>query len=104
MSLPDVGPGVADQKVAEQVEIQAKYAGYIDRQSLEIEKHLRHEQTRLPADLDYVKVPGLSTEVCQKLNAAEPVATPSGKYSRIFIFDSQFEKDDMQCNSHLCDS
>lgn len=72
MSLPDVGPGVDDEKVAEQVEIQAKYAGYIDRQSLEIEKLLRHEQTRLPTDLDYAKVIGLSTEVCQKLNAAKP--------------------------------
>ncbi len=72
MSLPEAGPGVADQKVAEQVEIQAKYSGYIDRQLLEIEKHLRHEQTQLSPDLDYAKVPGLSTEVCQKLNAAKP--------------------------------
>ncbi len=81
MSLPDVGPGVDDEKVAEQIEIQAKYAGYIDRQSLEIEKQLRHEQTRLPADLDYAKVPGLSTEVCQKLNAAKP--TTIGMASRL---------------------
>ena len=73
MTLPGIGPGVVDNTVAEQLEIQAKYAGYIERQTDEIEKHLRHEETVLPADLDYTAVRGLSTEVRQKLVAQRPV-------------------------------
>jgi tRNA uridine 5-carboxymethylaminomethyl modification enzyme len=72
MTLPGVGPGVVDQAVAEQLEIQAKYAGYIHRQTDEIEKHLRNEETLLPADLDYTMVRGLSVEVRQKLVAQRP--------------------------------
>ncbi|MCK4951316.1 MAG: tRNA uridine-5-carboxymethylaminomethyl(34) synthesis enzyme MnmG, partial [Gammaproteobacteria bacterium] len=61
-----------DTKVIEQVEIQAKYSGYINRQQDEIEKHRRHEETRLPEKLDYEKVRGLSTEVRQKLFSQRP--------------------------------
>ncbi|MCB1706286.1 MAG: tRNA uridine-5-carboxymethylaminomethyl(34) synthesis enzyme MnmG [Halioglobus sp.] len=67
-----VGVPTADQQAAEQVEIQAKYAGYIDRQREDIARLRRHENTPLPADLDYLAVDGLSNEVRQKLVAARP--------------------------------
>jgi len=72
MSLPGVGDAVADPAVAEQVEIQAKYAGYIDRQQTEIERQRRYENLRLPAELDYSTVRGLSAEVLQKLSKQRP--------------------------------
>jgi tRNA uridine 5-carboxymethylaminomethyl modification enzyme len=58
--------------VAEQVEIQAKYAGYIDRQQDDIDRLRRYENTALPPDLDFGAVDGLSNEVKQKLCAARP--------------------------------
>ncbi|WNL38965.1 tRNA uridine-5-carboxymethylaminomethyl(34) synthesis enzyme MnmG [Halomonas sp. PAMB 3232] len=58
--------------VAEQVQIHAKYQGYIDRQQDEIDKLKRHENTPLPAELDYQKVEGLSNEIRQKLMDARP--------------------------------
>jgi len=61
-----------DPSVVEQVEIQAKYAGYIERQREEIERHLRHEETKLPEDMQYEQVSGLSIEVKQKLTAQRP--------------------------------
>jgi tRNA uridine 5-carboxymethylaminomethyl modification enzyme len=61
-----------DPVVVEQVEIQLKYAGYIDRQQVEIERQSRNESLPLPADLDYATVRGLSIEVQQKLNRARP--------------------------------
>ncbi|QQZ30893.1 tRNA uridine-5-carboxymethylaminomethyl(34) synthesis enzyme MnmG [Thiothrix subterranea] len=72
-SLPAVGSPVTDEKVAEQVEIQCKYAGYIDRQQDEIAKQRRNEETRLPDWLDYAQVRGLSNEVRQKLQMQRPV-------------------------------
>ena len=72
MTLPNADAGVTDPKVAEQVEIQAKYAGYIDRQHDEIERSRRNEETHLPMDLDYDRVLSLSSEVRQKLNAQRP--------------------------------
>ena len=80
-SLESVGTTVTDPVVAEQVEIQCKYAGYIERQQDEIDKQRRHEETRLPADFDYNKVSGLSNEVRQKLIAQRP--TSLGQASRI---------------------
>jgi tRNA uridine 5-carboxymethylaminomethyl modification enzyme len=71
-SLAAVGAPVADESVAEQVEIRAKYAGYIARQHDEIERTRRHEDTRIPQDLDYAAVRGLSNEVRQKLAAVRP--------------------------------
>jgi len=65
-------PGVSDPKVAEQVEIQAKYQGYIERQQADIERNLRQEQTPLAPDIDYKQVSGLSNEVRQKLNQHKP--------------------------------
>jgi tRNA uridine 5-carboxymethylaminomethyl modification enzyme len=71
-SLPAVGTPVTDEKVAEQVEVQCKYAGYIDRQQDEIAKQSRNEATRLPDWLDYTQVRGLSNEVRQKLQMQRP--------------------------------
>ena len=72
---------MADEKVAEQVEIQAKYQGYIDRQHDEVARHEYNETTRLPLDLDYREVHGLSVEVQQKLNQHKPDTI--GRASRI---------------------
>ena len=65
------GEGVTE-KVAEQVEIQAKYSGYLDRQLDEIEKTKRHQKTTIPNVIDYTKVRGLSAEVRQKLSDHRP--------------------------------
>jgi tRNA uridine 5-carboxymethylaminomethyl modification enzyme len=72
LTLPSAGPGLDDDQAAEQVEIQAKYAGYIERQRDEIDRHQRHEETLLPASLDYAEVRGLSIEVRQKLDRHRP--------------------------------
>ena len=66
------GTPVAEPEVAEQVEIQIKYAGYIARQQDEITRQENHESTKLPQDLDYSQVRGLSKEVQQKLNQHKP--------------------------------
>jgi tRNA uridine 5-carboxymethylaminomethyl modification enzyme len=81
MTLPGAGPAVDDGAVAEQVEIQAKYAGYIARQQDEVARNEQHESTPLPADLDYRSVRGLSFEVQQKLNQHRPETV--GQASRI---------------------
>jgi tRNA uridine 5-carboxymethylaminomethyl modification enzyme len=81
MTLPGIGPGVSDTKVAEQVEIQCKYAGYIERQQDEIQRHLRHEELRLPINLDYTQVRGLSSEVREKLTRQRPITL--GQAARI---------------------
>ena len=70
-------PGAASEnamvpQVVEQIEIQAKYRGYIERQNDEIERNEQHENTRLPSDLDYTRLHGLSVEVQQKLNQLRP--------------------------------
>ena len=66
------GTACADAQAAEQVEIQAKYAGYIDRQQEDIDRLRRHENTPLPADMDFHAVNGLSNEVKQKLTESRP--------------------------------
>ena len=81
MTLSDRDNAVTDPKVIEQLEIQAKYAGYIDRQQEEIARQLRHEDTRLPDDLAYEQVTGLSAEVCEKLTRIRPHTL--GQASRI---------------------
>ena len=81
MSIPCFGPGSPDDQVAEQVEIQSKYQGYIERQQAEVEKHRAQEDTRLPADLDYAAMRGLSIEIQQKLGRARPETI--GQASRI---------------------
>ena len=72
MSIPGAGPAVDDEKIAEQVEIQTKYQGYIERQREEVARRKNYEATRLPLDLDYQSVRGLSVEVQQKLNQHKP--------------------------------
>jgi tRNA uridine 5-carboxymethylaminomethyl modification enzyme len=72
MTLPGVGEPVDDPAVAEQVEVSIKYAGYIERQKDEIARALAQEEARLPPDLDYRSVRGLSTEVQQRLNRQRP--------------------------------
>jgi tRNA uridine 5-carboxymethylaminomethyl modification enzyme len=81
MNLPGVGPGSADPRVAEQVEIQARYAGYIDRQQGEIERHRRNEETEIPRDFDYAQVRSLSAEVREKLARIRPATV--GQAARI---------------------
>ena len=80
LSFLEGGEAIAEQ-VAEQAEIQAKYAGYIVRQQTEIDKALRYDHLRLPDTLDYTGVPGLSNEVSQKLKAQRPETL--GQASRI---------------------
>lgn len=72
LSFPNAGAGVEDAAVAEQVEIAAKYAGYIDRQRDEIARQLAQETLELPPDMDYASVRGLSKEVEQKLTEHRP--------------------------------
>ena len=81
LSLTDVKNSPVDDVVAEQVEIQAKYQGYISRQKEEIERHRRHETLKLPDNLDYSEVSGLSNEVRQKLQQHRPDTV--GQASRI---------------------
>ncbi len=72
LSLPGAGQGLTSSELIEQVEIEAKYQGYIERQKDEIEKSLAHESMPLPVDIDYTEVTGLSFEVRQKLARMRP--------------------------------
>jgi tRNA uridine 5-carboxymethylaminomethyl modification enzyme len=80
VSLSAVGPGtwqlaIGDEQaeqVMQQLEVQARYAGYIDRQQREIEKHAKQESLSLPPDIDYGGVVGLSHEARQRLEAVRP--------------------------------
>jgi tRNA uridine 5-carboxymethylaminomethyl modification enzyme len=81
MRLPGIGPGAADPKVAEQLEIQCKYAGYIDRQRDEIDRQRAQEAVSLPRDFDYDRVRGLSAEVREKFNRVRPATV--GQAARI---------------------
>ncbi len=72
MQTPSLGPGVEDARVAEQVEISVKYAGYLDRQREEIERQQRHENTTIAEGFDFADVRGLSAEVLQKLQRVRP--------------------------------
>jgi tRNA uridine 5-carboxymethylaminomethyl modification enzyme len=72
MTLPGAGPGLDDARAAEQVEIQAKYHGYIERQREEIARHEHYENLRLPEGLDYHAMRGLSVEARQTLDRQRP--------------------------------
>jgi len=72
LALPGGGAGVEDVRVAEQVEIAAKYQGYIDRQNEEVDKLREQEALRLPHDLDYSRLTGLSMEARQRLQKSRP--------------------------------
>ncbi len=71
--LPNVAVAEIDPVVAEQVEIQAKYSGYIQRQQEEVDRNRRHEETVLPENIDYQNVRGLSSEVIEKLSKHRPL-------------------------------
>ncbi len=71
-SIEGVGDPVADSSVAEQIEIQARYAGYIVRQQTEIARHRKNEQLKIPRNVNYDQVNGLSNEVRQKLKQIKP--------------------------------
>jgi tRNA uridine 5-carboxymethylaminomethyl modification enzyme len=89
VALPEIGASkpmlamVDEQReqVEMQLEVQAKYAGYIDRQQREIAKHARQESLRLPEDIDYAIVDGLSNEARQRLELSRPVTL--GQASRL---------------------
>jgi len=87
VALAEVGNGSAlatdeqQEQLEQQLEVRAKYAGYIDRQEREVAKHAKQESLRLPEDLDYTAVDGLSNEARQKLIAARP--TTLGQASRL---------------------
>ncbi len=81
MTLPGAGEPVDNVQVAEQVEIQTKYHGYIQRQQEEVSRQAQYENTLLPKDIDYKVVKGLSNEVQQKLNQHKPETI--GQASRI---------------------
>lgn len=72
MTLPDVGQGENDPEVKMQIEIAAKYQGYINRQTDEIERNRHYEDMQMPEDLDYALVHGLSIEAQQKLQKQRP--------------------------------
>ena len=65
--ITEIGPAVSDARVAEQVEIQTKYEGYLNRQKEEIEKARRYEDKNIPDKIEYDQVKGLSNEARQKL-------------------------------------
>ena len=75
------GSPIDNDQVVEQVEIQSKYAGYIARQSEEIDRLRRYENTLIPAELDYSTISGLSNEVTAKLSDARPATL--GHASRV---------------------
>ncbi len=81
MRLDGVGPGVSDPAVAEQLEIQARYEGYINRQNTAINQSMKYELILLPKDIDYTRVHGLSNEARQKLQEYRPETL--GSASRI---------------------
>ena len=72
MSVPAAGPGVNDPQVAEQVEIQARYSGYLERQQDEVARGRRLEHLQIPDSIDYAQVQGLSNEVRQLLQQHRP--------------------------------
>ena len=80
-ALDGFGPAVADPAVAEQVEIQAKYSGYVERQRVDIDRSQRNEAAAIPDGFDYGNVTGLSAEVLQKLLRTRP--TTLGQAARI---------------------
>ena len=89
IALPDVGASDVTatmndeqrEQIELQLEVQAKYAGYIDRQQREIAKHAKQESLRLPEDINYAIVEGLSNEARQRLESSRPVTL--GQASRL---------------------
>jgi tRNA uridine 5-carboxymethylaminomethyl modification enzyme len=80
-TVTELGPAVEREDVAAQVEVQTKYAGYLERQREEIARQRRHENTTIPSGFDYDKVRGLSAEVLLKLKRSLPATI--GQAARI---------------------
>ena len=80
-AIDGLGPGLAADEVVEQVDIQARYSGYLDRQQAEINRQQRHQEHPLSVDFDYNGVRGLSNEACEKLQTVRPETI--GQASRI---------------------
>ena len=72
MKVAGLGPGSSDERVAEQVDVQVRYAGYLIRQAGEVERNQRNEDTLIPPGFDYTRVQGLSTELREKLRKTLP--------------------------------
>jgi tRNA uridine 5-carboxymethylaminomethyl modification enzyme len=72
MSIEGIGPGVMHEDVAEQVAIQIRYAGYLDRQNVEIQRQQRAAGQQIPSDFDFTEVRGLSAELLEKLQRIRP--------------------------------
>ena len=81
MKVSGIGPGCDDGRVAEQVDVQVRYAGYLTRQAGEVERNQRNESTRIPENFDYTTVQGLSAELREKLQGTRPETI--GQASRI---------------------
>ena len=81
VAVEGIGPGVEDPSVAEQIEIQVRYAGYLDRQQDDIDRRQRNERTSIANDIDYALVRGLSSEAREKLDQVRPDTI--GQASRI---------------------
>ncbi len=74
VKVAGLGPGSSDVRVAQQVDVQVRYEGYLARQAIEIEKNRRNENTLIPTAFDYTEVQGLSAELCEKLQHTRPVS------------------------------
>ncbi|MBT8074761.1 MAG: tRNA uridine-5-carboxymethylaminomethyl(34) synthesis enzyme MnmG [Xanthomonadales bacterium] len=81
MKVEGLGPGSSDVKVAEQVDVQVRYAGYLTRQAEEVGRNQKNESTLIPAEMDYDQVQGLSAELREKLKETRPDSI--GQASRI---------------------
>jgi len=79
--LPSIGAGLLDENIIKNLEIMVKYEGYVLRQQLEIAKHVRYEGLTIPARFNYSDIPGLSSEVVEKLNKVRPATL--GHASRV---------------------
>jgi len=81
MAIEGIGPGVDNEQVAQQVEVQVRYSGYLDRQAEEIARHRKHEAHGIRSDFDYGTVRGLPAEVAEKLSATRPATV--GQATRV---------------------
>jgi tRNA uridine 5-carboxymethylaminomethyl modification enzyme len=81
VEIEGIGPGVEDEQVIQQLEVQVRYAGYLGRQQEDIARRRRHETMEISNDFDYCRVRGLSSEVMEKLQNVRPDTI--GQASRI---------------------
>ncbi|AJC50156.1 tRNA uridine-5-carboxymethylaminomethyl(34) synthesis enzyme MnmG [Coxiella endosymbiont of Amblyomma americanum] len=79
MNIKSLGPGVSDITAAEQIEIQAKYSGYLTRQHKEVIRQKKNEAAKIPSTVDYNEISGLSSEIRQKLLEVQPSTVAQAK-------------------------